>query len=54
MKNQAQPSTKQESKVLPCHCKSAYQDDTYGIGRRVHNATKGAYRCTVCQKINQA
>lgn len=39
------------TRILPCGCKSAFQDDTYGIGRRVHNVTKaGGSRCTVCLK----
>ena len=40
--------------ILPCHCKHAFQDERYGLGRRVHNRMKDKvpgveqYRCTVC------
>lgn len=40
--------------VLECVCKSAFQDQRYGPGRRYHNQKKTTqsmppiYRCTVC------
>jgi hypothetical protein len=42
--------------VLPCNCTSAYQDQKYGQGRRVHNAATGSkngdWRCTVCGRTH--
>ena len=41
------------TKVLPCNCTHAYQDEKYGRGLRLHNrATKETdlWRCTVCGK----
>lgn len=40
----------QETKILPCDCKSDYQDEHYGSHNRVHNPTKNGHRCTVCGK----
>ena len=42
--------------IKPCTCVSAYQDQKYGPGNRVHNATKDnkRYRCTVCGKEKSA
>ena len=40
------------TKVLPCKCKSEYQDKRYGVGLRVHNSTvkpTPGWRCTVCK-----
>lgn len=41
------------TKVLPCTCTHAYQDQRYGAGKRLHNyggTTKTPFwRCTVCQ-----
>lgn len=40
------------SKILPCNCKSDFQDREYGKGMRLHNkAGKNGdkYRCTVCR-----
>jgi hypothetical protein len=43
--------------VRACNCHHAYQDETYGVGQRVHNqvVTKAAgppqYRCTVCARV---
>lgn len=38
--------------VKTCTCKHSYQDQIYGIGKRVHNKCgingKVAFRCTVC------
>lgn len=37
--------------ITTCGCVSAYQDEKYGVGKRVHNAsptTKINGRCTVC------
>lgn len=46
--------------ILPCTCVSAFQDDVYGRGMRVHNIGKRAgsgsqriARCTVCMDIKQ-
>lgn len=38
--------------ILKCDCKSAYQDEKYGLGKRLHNIRKGdrTCRCTVCKK----
>ena len=40
-------------KVLICTCKSTYQDEKYGQGKRVmnpfpHSSTQIGHRCTVC------
>jgi len=38
-----------ETKVMPCSCKHAYQDQKYGPGMRLWNfAKKAGWRCTVC------
>lgn len=36
--------------IIKCNCVHEFQDERYGLGMRVHNATaKGStYRCTVC------
>lgn len=40
--------------ILHCGCQmgrgAIYQDDLYGVGRRVHNKTtkENSYRCTLC------
>ena len=32
-------------------CKNEYQDEKYGVGKRVHNGTANdKWRCTVCEK----
>jgi|APFre7841882630_1041343.scaffolds.fasta_scaffold116698_2 hypothetical protein len=42
-------------KILYCGCKHSYQDQKYGIGKRVFNQLAVAdkdnpkYRCTVCK-----
>lgn len=36
------------TKVLPCACRSEYQDKRYGIQKRLHNLMKKGWRCTVC------
>lgn len=45
--------------LLPCECKSAFQDGRYGPGVRVHNYSPGSSKkgsaqptwvCTVCGK----
>jgi hypothetical protein len=38
------------TKVVNCNCKSEYQDQKYGPGRRVANTTAKGWRCTVCAK----
>lgn len=39
-----------ETKVHACSCKSAYQDQEYGEGKRLMNKCNKGYRCTVCGK----
>lgn len=45
------------TKILTCSCKSSYQDEVYGGGKRVHNTKKSAdktpteARCTVCGTV---
>lgn len=40
--------------VLPCNCKSPYQDNTQGPGRRIHTNGGGTKKtCTVCGKVSQ-
>ena len=40
------------TKIINCSCSSAFQDQRYGKGRRLANATKsGDGRCTVCSKV---
>jgi len=44
--------------ILRCYnfdCRSKYQDERYGVGKRVHNKTDGfmgkdGARCTVCKR----
>ena len=40
------------TKIIKCRCKSEFQDERYGKGKRVHNQTTKnngrTYRCTVC------
>lgn len=45
------------TKVILCGCPSAYQDQRYGQGMRLHNlapkvggATAKGWRCTVCDR----
>ena len=40
------------TRIMPCTCKSEYQDKRYGKGKRVFNSMvkEGSYRCTVCSK----
>ncbi len=45
--------TKAGMKLLPCvaaetTCKSPYQDEKYGKGKRAHNPSGDGFRCTVC------
>jgi hypothetical protein len=40
--------------IIACNCKSKYQDETFGTGKRVHNPVmkepKGQHwRCSVCK-----
>lgn len=39
-----------QTKAIMCGCPSAYQDQRYGLGMRLHNKTKNGYRCTGCNK----
>ena len=41
------------TKVMECNCKSEYQDQKLGKGKRVHNdlAKNQGYRCTVCDMV---
>lgn len=50
MKHAPKQQAKRETVILPCSCANAYQDDTYGAGKRVHNPSATGYRCTVCSK----
>ena len=36
--------------IIKCNCVHEFQDERYGLGMRVHNATAkdSTYRCTVC------
>lgn len=40
--------------VMPCECLHQFQDNHYGLGKRVHNQcgelAAGGWRCTVCGK----
>lgn len=44
--------------ATPSKCRSKYQDEMYGLKKRVHSQTdkvKGnqiGYRCSICKKIN--
>lgn len=44
------------TKIIKCTCKSKFQDEQYGQGKRIGNLTKAGtekspvYRCTVCGK----
>jgi hypothetical protein len=45
----------ENTKVLRCSCQHDYQDETYGVGLRVHNLKmNGQYACTVCGTIRGA
>lgn len=52
---QEQESKKNGTIVLSCTCTHEFQDDTYGMGKRLHNLSgaKGSKkaRCTVCSKV---
>lgn len=38
--------------ISTCTCQSAFQDATYGKGKRVHNDIVGSkMRCTVCGTV---
>ena len=40
-------------KIIPCNCKSEFQDETYGKGNRVANEMRsGQLRCIVCGTIH--
>ena len=48
-------SIKHGTVIMPCNCKHEYQDEKYGIGRRVFNKCSGFNaRCTVCGKTKTA
>jgi len=38
------------TKIIRCNCDSVFQDEKYGLGKRVHNkkADKDIATCTVC------
>lgn len=43
------------TKILPCRCEHAFQDERYGPGKRVHNPVEGEkWRCTVCKSMRAA
>ena len=35
-------------KAVKCQCRHPFQDRAYGLGLRLHAATKAGWRCTVC------
>lgn len=37
--------------IANCTCSHEYQDKLYGKGKRVFNAGKAVYRCTVCKSV---
>ena len=41
--------------ILACFCRSAFQDERYGVGKRVFNHCQGKrpedYRCSVCGRV---
>ena len=45
-----------KTKIMQCTCNHKYQDQQYGLNKRVHNPCPGksaneiVYRCTVCSK----
>lgn len=48
-----QADTLERSTIMRCDCKHEYQDNRYGIGKRVHSRrVKGrvpmGWRCSVC------
>lgn len=51
-KSSTDSDSKKQTSVRPCGCKHPMQDLMHGAGRRTKNRTKnGAYRCTVCGKV---
>lgn len=44
------------TKIQPCTCQHAFQDERYGKGNRVMNPLKKGdkqqHRCTVCGKVH--
>lgn len=36
--------------IKKCDCKHSFQDETYGVGNRVHNVSTKGSNCTVCGK----
>ena len=44
------------TKILTCSCNHKFQDETYGVNKRVHNVggTDGSkYKCTVCSRVRE-
>lgn len=41
------------AEIKPCHCQSAYQDEKYGPGQRVHNPCNKGLRCTICGSVKE-
>jgi hypothetical protein len=39
-----------ECRIEKCKCSHAFQDEAYGVGKRVLNpcAKEGYYRCSIC------
>lgn len=60
--NQREQAGKRGTRVLPCLCAHAYQDEAYGVGNRVHNYSPKRdlskkdppYHCTVCGRWRHA
>ena len=46
--------------IKQCSCQSKFQDERYGLNKRVHNIARSirkdgiAFRCTVCGKKREA
>lgn len=47
--------TDKDPKVMPCNCRSEYQDQKHGQGMRLHNPRKAnTWACTVCGNVKGA
>lgn len=48
------------SKPIKCNCQHEFQDQTYGVGMRLHTkmkqnvSTDKTWKCTVCKTIHEA
>jgi hypothetical protein len=51
-KEEALKFTAKSPRVMDCVCESAYQDERYGKGKRLHNPKKDKkWSCTVCGRV---